>query len=45
MEKTRDQVIDDLCQRGFLNCLFDDKKESLKVTQGPETPSTISIWY
>ena len=26
MEKTRDQVIDDLCERGFLNYLFDDKK-------------------
>ena len=26
MEKTRDQVIDNLCERGFLNYLFDDKK-------------------
>jgi len=26
MEKTRDQVADDLCERGFLNYLFDNKK-------------------
>tara|TARA_B100001093_G_scaffold458572_1_gene471092 strand:+ start:586 stop:774 length:189 start_codon:yes stop_codon:yes gene_type:complete len=26
MLKTRDQIIDHLCQKGFLNYLFDDKK-------------------
>ena len=26
MLKTRDQIIDHLCQKGFLNVLFNDKK-------------------
>ena len=43
MEKTRDQVIDDLCKRGFLNYLFDDKKFS--TSDLADSLSGLLIWY